>query len=306
MTKKNERRFYVYAYLRSKDSEHGKKLTPYYIGKGSNNRAFCRHQRACPAPQKDEHIVFVQEGLTEDEAFNLERYCIGLYGRIDQNTGILRNLTDGGDGPSGYKHTLATRLCLSEKLKGRASWWKGKTHSKESRVKMSKSAQGRKQSREAIEKKRKALLGLKRSEETRRKIAEIRTGTTHSEETKQKISRNRKGKTAGEQNPQWGRRGELSPNYGKPRSEETRRKISEAHKGKKMPKQSAMSIGKQLASRAKYLYELIDPQGEVYMTESLQDFAKQYGLTSSCLYRAVNGQLKHHRGWTVRIAETLR
>lgn len=306
MSKKDPRRFYVYLWLRSKDSEHGPKFSPYYAGKGSNDRAFCRHGRVCPAPKSDEYIVFVQEGLTEDEAFALEKYCIGLYGRLDQGTGILRNLTDGGDGPSGYKHTTATRLLLSKKFKGRTSWWKGKTHNMESRIKMSKSAKGRKQSRETIEKKRKALLGQKRSEEVRRKIAEIRTGTNHSEETKQKISQNRKGKTAGEKNPQWGKKGELSPNFGKPRPEETRRKISEAHKGKKMGKRSAVAIGKQLASRAKYLYELIDPQGEVYMTESLQDFAKQYGLTSSCLYRAVNGQLKHHRGWTVRVAEVLR
>jgi hypothetical protein len=302
----NERRFYVYLWLRSKDSEHGSRLSPYYVGKGSNDRAFCRHGRVCPAPKNHEYIVFVQEGLTEDEAFNLERFCIALYGRIDQGTGILRNLTDGGEGPSGYRHTILTRRVLSEKLKGRPSWWNGKTHKTESRLKMSQSARGRKQSPESIEKRRQAMLGQKRSEETRRRIAEVRTGQTHSEETKQKISNNRRGKTAGDKNPQWGKKGELSPNYGKPRSEETRRKISEAHKGKKMGKPTPIAIGKRVAARAKYLYELIDPKGEVYMTESLQDFAKQYGLTSSCLYRAVNGQLKHHRGWTVRVAEVLR
>ena len=306
MSKKDPRRFYVYLWLRSKDSEHGPRLSPYYVGKGSNDRAFCRYRRACPAPRNNEYIVFVQEGLTEDEAFALEKYCIGLYGRIDQGTGILRNLTDGGDGPSGYRHTIITRRIISEKLKGRPSWWNGKTHRSESRLKMSQSARGRKQSPETIEKRRQAILGQKRSEETRRKITEVRTGQTHSTETKRKISQNRKGKTAGEKNPQWGKKGELSPNFGKPRSEETRRKISGAHKGKKMGKRTATAIGKQLATSAKYLYELIDPNGEVYMTESLQDFAKQYGLTSSCLYRAVNGQLKHHRGWTVRIAEVLR
>jgi hypothetical protein len=302
----DERRFYVYLWLRSKDSEHGQKLSPYYVGKGSGNRAFCRHQRVCPAPRNNENVVFVQEGLTEDEAFSLERYCIKLYGRIDKGTGILRNLTDGGDGVSGYTHTIATRHILSKKLKGRPSWWNGKTHRSESRLKMAQSARGRKQSSETIEKRRQAMLGQKRSEETCRRIAEVRTGQTHSDETKQKISQNRKGKATREENPQWGKKGELSHRYGKHHSEEARRKISAAHKGRKRGKMSPMTIGKRQAAKAKYLYELIDSQGEVYMTESLQSFAMQYGLTSSCLYRVVSGKLKMHRGWTVRIAEVLR
>jgi hypothetical protein len=31
---KDPRRFYVYAFLREKDSARGKRMSPYYIGKG--------------------------------------------------------------------------------------------------------------------------------------------------------------------------------------------------------------------------------------------------------------------------------
>jgi group I intron endonuclease len=55
-------------------------------------------------------------------------------------------------------------------------------------------------------------------------------GTHRDNETKSKISQNRKGKTAGVNNPQYGKTGSASPNYGKHHSVETRRKQSEAAK----------------------------------------------------------------------------
>jgi group I intron endonuclease len=248
MSKKDPRRFYVYAFLRNKDSEHGKKLTPYYIGKGTGKRAFEKYGRTVPAPQDDSYVSFVQEGLTEDEAFSLEIYCIQEYGRIDLGTGILRNRTDGGEGGSG------------------------------------------------------AVV----SEETRRKLSETHRGERHYN---------------------WGKRGELSPSWGKPRSEETKRKMSESRSGEKhhmwgkkhseetRQKMSESRTGKVFSEKAKrnmklaqrkYLYEFIDPSGEVYVTDCLSDFAKQYGLSAGQLSQVVNGKAPRHKGWTGRIIEKLR
>lgn len=73
-----------------------------------------------------------------------------------------------------------------------------------------------------------------------------------------------------------------------------------------MGPRSQYAINKQITTRAKYLYELIDKDGEVYMTDNLQGFAKQYHLTASCLQRLLRGTIKSYKGWQVRIAEVLK
>ena len=82
--------YYTYAYVR----EDG---TPYYIGKGRGRRAYTNDNRSCPRPDRD-RIKILKENLTEEEAFLHEREMIQHYGRKDIGTGILRNLTEGGEG----------------------------------------------------------------------------------------------------------------------------------------------------------------------------------------------------------------
>jgi len=115
--------FYHYLYLR-KDG------TPYYSGKGKDNRAWENHRverngkmAGVFSPSDPSKIVITHWGLTELWAFALERWYIRWYGRKDLGTGILRNKTDGGEGTSGRK---ALRPELERRYQGKSNPMYGK------------------------------------------------------------------------------------------------------------------------------------------------------------------------------------
>jgi hypothetical protein len=144
--------YYVYKYLREDN-------TPYYIGKGKGNRAFTKQGHTVPLPPKS-RIRIIKNGLTESEAKDLEIELIAKYGRKDLGTGILRNMTNGGEGSSGRIITEQTKQKLKEARKKQITSEKtkekmriahtGRIHSDETKKKMSEAAIGRKNSLETI------------------------------------------------------------------------------------------------------------------------------------------------------------
>lgn len=158
----DSRIFYVYAFLRSSASNTGPRLSPYYIGKGQGQRAYCKHRCGAPRPTDLSFIVFVQKGLTEEEAFDLEKYCIALYGRVDLGTGILHNLTDGGEGRSGFTVSEDVRRRIADAQKGEKSYHFGKNLSENTKKKISEAIRGEKH----------PLWGRTHTQESKNKMAQ--------------------------------------------------------------------------------------------------------------------------------------
>ena len=109
-----------------------------------------------------DHIILA-DGLTEEDAKNKEQYFIAKYKSNNREFGY--NMTEGGEGTIGYKHTEETK-----ELNRIAHL--GKTVSIETRQKMSKSHKGKMTGVEH------PFYGRKLPEETKRKISESLMGRT--------------------------------------------------------------------------------------------------------------------------------
>ena len=128
-------------------------------------------------------IIIEEDNLTQIEAFELERYWIKRIGRRDLGLGTLVNLTDGGEGSVGYKHTKETLL----KISGENNPSFGKKLTDEHKLKCSEALKGRLVSEETRLKISIAQKGVKRGPSKKR-------GITLSDEQKKKMSDSKKGK----------------------------------------------------------------------------------------------------------------
>ena len=161
---------FIYAYLRSRSSANGKAGSPYYIGLASSGtRPYGKH--SCVVPKDRSRIRILRILQTWDEAAKWEKFYIKKFGRIDLGTGILRNLTDGGDGVA--NPSAETRKKISDAAKA------------PERVALLRAMA-------AEQKGKKVILTPEQ------KLAMGRPGHTKSETWKQKMSTRQKGRQKGE------------------------------------------------------------------------------------------------------------
>lgn len=106
----------VYRHIRKDKNE------PFYIGIGSVNRAKSTHERNSIwnriVDKTDYDVEILMEFEDRCDAMSKEMELISLYGRINNGTGCLANMTDGGEGAVGSVFTKKRKKILSKKYSG--------------------------------------------------------------------------------------------------------------------------------------------------------------------------------------------
>lgn len=107
---------------------------PFYIGKGKEQRAWVTQHRNFLwkeiVAEHEYEVRIIQNNMNEMDALLLETKLIESYGRIDLNTGILVNMTEGGNGGMGVLMTEEYRQKLSNSA--RVRWQSDRYREKQS------------------------------------------------------------------------------------------------------------------------------------------------------------------------------
>ena len=147
---------------------------------------------------------------------------------------------------------------------------KGKTINEKTKLAVSKRHKGVPLNEEHKEKIKKSLTGLKRTEEQRKRISEAKKGKPNTEKQKREHSIRMTGSG--------------NPNYGVKTSPEKAEKIRR--------------------SNSKYTYKCISPSGEEYITYSMIQFCKEHNISKPMMLDVAHNKKEHFRGWKVEILST--
>jgi hypothetical protein len=175
---------YVYRHIRVDKNE------PFYIGIGKTKyRHTAKQNRNCIwdkiVAKTEFEVDILFEDVTWEFACQKEIEFISLYGRINNQTGILANMTNGGDGNLGLIHSKEAIEKIAESSRNRKGHWKGKKMSQEFKDKLSMAKKGKPISH---------LIGLPCTQKARDAVVKhsignkYHLGKHHTEESKRKMS----------------------------------------------------------------------------------------------------------------------
>lgn len=236
---KTEKTFYTYFHTRNDTN------AVFYVGKGYGDRAHSvknrnKHWRHIVAKHgRTVHIA--AQWSAESEALQHEKFLILCFKDLHIP---LCNMTDGGEGVSGLKHTIETK----EKLRAASL---GQSHSDETRAKISLSSRGRIPTEAAMEHYRLAAIArtgvYKHSNETREKLRTSHLGKTLPAEQRAKIGLASTGRRHSDESREKIR----VANLGKTKTDETKAKISATGLGRKHTDEAKAKISAASIATAK-------------------------------------------------------
>ena len=156
--------YYTYGHYKADSKEL------FYIGKGKGNRAHERDSRSDfwrnIVNKHDYTVEIFADWPTEKEAFEHEKFLIECFRELT----VLCNLTNGGDGCSGYVWTEEQK----SKLKDRTPPMLGKSWSKEVKKKIGAAQKGRKRGSHSSEHSEKIAKALKNKPKSQLHIEKMR------------------------------------------------------------------------------------------------------------------------------------
>lgn len=180
---------------------------PFYIGKGSEKRIYDhlsinnlnnnknKHKintikkilKVCSKNEYKKHyIIKIEENLSEILVNEREKYYISKIGRKNLKIGPLVNLTDGGEGTSGYITKKETKEKLSKIFKGRFA---GKNHPMYGKIGSLNPKFGKRLSEELKQKISKNHADVSGKNNPMYGVPSPMTGKQHSQETRAKLSK---------------------------------------------------------------------------------------------------------------------
>ena len=307
--------FYTYAYLRKDDR------TPYYIGKGCGKRAYDSSHNV-KVPDDKDRIIFLKQSLTEEEAFNHEKYMIAVLGRKDLGTGILRNMSDGGEGHSNPSPESRRKNAESSRLQYQMGVGIGGLTDEERKKYQSMAVQARLDSQWLKDNPEYngGSLGRTPEQHSADSAKAIQSGCAKywksMTEEERYEKRLKQGKKAGAKNKELGlgicglsfeERSKISkkkfedPNVVEKYREQGKKQYAEG-KGIGDPdvREKTRLINLERTSKE---FHVRSPEGKIYKGKGRKPFAREHGLPTTSFNDLLRGRRDSLQGWT-RVEET--